>query len=73
MRAKKEDEDVKDLFNNTDFSIPVGLSYEMEEAVIDLRYNIGLSNIAQKGIANIVDNKIRNSVIMLTIGYKIPF
>jgi hypothetical protein len=71
MRAKKEDEDVKDLFNNTDFSIPVGLSYEMEEAVIDLRYNIGLSNIAQKGIANIVDNKIRNSVIMLTIGYKI--
>jgi hypothetical protein len=45
----------------------------MEEAVIDLRYNIGLSNIAQKGIANIVDNKIRNSVIMLTIGYKIPF
>ena len=53
----------------TDFSIPVGLSYEMDEAVIDLRYNIGLSNIAKGGIANIVDYKVRNSVIMLTIGY----
>ena len=73
MRAKQEDEDLKDFYNSTDFSIPVGLSYEMDEAVIDLRYNIGLSNIAKGGIANIVDYKVRNSVIMLTIGYKIPF
>jgi hypothetical protein len=73
MRAKNEDEDVKDFYRNSDFSIPVGLSYEIEEAVIDLRYNIGLSNIINKDLASALDSKVRNSVIMLTIGYKIPF
>lgn len=73
MRAKEADDDVKNFYEKSDFSIPVGISYEMEEAVIDLRYNIGLSNVAKGGIAHIVDQKVHNSVIMLTIGYKIPF
>ena len=51
-----------------DLSIPLGLSYEFSDFVIDARYNLGLTNI------NDTDNfKSNNGVIMLTVGYKIPF
>ena len=73
MRAKKGEDDIKDFYEKSDFSIPIGLSYEIDEAVIDLRYNLGISNISKSGIANIVAPKVRNSVIMLNIGYRIPF
>ena len=50
-----------------DLSIPLGLSYEFDDFVIDARYNLGLTNIYDS------DNvKVKNSVIMLTVGYKIP-
>ena len=51
-----------------DFSIPLGLSYEISDFVIDARYNLGLSNIYKDS-----DDKVKNGVIMLTVGYKIPF
>ena len=51
-----------------DFSIPLGLSYEISDFVIDARYNLGLTNINDNG-----HGKAKNAVIMLTIGYKIPF
>ena len=54
-----------DGLNKVDFSIPVGLSYEFSDFVIDARYNIGLTKISENA-------KPKNSVIMLTIGYKIP-
>lgn len=54
-----------DGYKKVDISIPVGLSYEFSDFVIDARYNFGLTKIADLG-----DSK--NSVIMLTIGYKIP-
>lgn len=51
-----------------DLSIPLGLSYEFSDFVIDARYNLGLTNI------NDTDSyKSKNGVIMLTVGYKIPF
>lgn len=46
-----------------DFSIPVGLSYEFNNVVIDARYNFGVTNIADGG-----DSK--NSVFQFTLGYK---
>jgi len=60
--------DIKKHYNSIDFSIPVGLSYEISDFVIDARYNFGLSNIAD---SEGDDVSVRNSVIMLTIGYKI--
>ena len=51
-----------------DLSIPLGLSYEFSDFVIDARYNLGLSNINDVG-----SDKVKNGVIMLTVGYKIPF
>ena len=61
----------KDGLKTFDFSIPLGLSYEISDFVIDARYNLGLSNIID---TDGHDNyKQKNSVIMLTVGYKIPF
>lgn len=80
LNAKQGGQDFKVFCKKSDFSIPVGLSYEFDDAVVELRYNIGLSNLMKAGVddeysvfygAN-ADKKIRNSVIMLTFGYRIP-
>ena len=68
MKAKNGDYDFKDDCKKVDFSIPVGLSYEFSDFVIDARYNFGLTKIYDDAGA-----KCKNSVIMLTLGYKIPF
>ena len=47
-----------------DFSIPIGLSYEYKNFVIDGRYNFGLTKISKYA-----DSK--NSVFQLTLGYKL--
>jgi hypothetical protein len=72
------DVDIKDVFNTIDFAVPVGISYEFSDFVIDARYNFGLTKIAKKdgnfqGYSFHDDhNDVKNSVIMLTVGYKIP-
>lgn len=55
------DVDVKSL----DFTIPVGLSYEISNFVIDARYNWGLT----KTIDGVGDGT-KNSVFQFTLGYK---
>ena len=46
-----------------DLSIPVGLSYEYQNIVLDARYNIGVTKVA--------DNWDHyNNVIQITVGYK---
>ena len=52
--------------NTFDLSIPVGLSYEYKDFVLDGRYNFGVTNIA-KGV------NTKNSVFQITLGYKLPF
>lgn len=69
MSAKHDGHDIKDGFKSIDLAIPFGLSYEISDFVIDARYNLGISNIVDD---NHGDDKVRNSVIMLTVGYKIP-
>lgn len=46
-----------------DFSIPVGLSYEYKNVVLDGRYNLGLTKVAD-------GDKVKNSVFQITLGYK---
>jgi hypothetical protein len=81
LNAHQGDDKIKDLCNKHDFSIPVGLSYEFDECALDLRYNIGLSNVFNSDAHYDIigdhcmtkaDGKTHNAVIMLTIGYKIP-
>ncbi|MBQ6767952.1 MAG: PorT family protein [Prevotella sp.] len=61
----KEEETSTSGLKKFDFSIPLGLSYEISDFVIDARYNLGLTKVSKAA-----DSK--NSVIMLTVGYKIP-
>jgi len=49
--------------NSFDFSIPVGLSYEYKNFVIDGRYNIGALKVVDGSDA-------KNSVFQFTVGYK---
>ena len=51
-----------------DFTIPVGLSYEISNFVIDARYNWGLT----KTIDGVGDGT-KNSVFQLTVGYKLVY
>ena len=68
MSAKWGDDDYKDNCEKFDLAIPVGLSYEISDFVIDARYNFGTSNIYKNS-----SKTYKNSVIMVTLGYKIPF
>ena len=62
------DIDIKDLFNNFDLSIPVGLSYEFKTPfVIDARYNIGISKVNKESFGG---KDSRNGVFTLSFGYK---
>ena len=46
-----------------DFSIPVGISYEYNNFVVDGRYNFGVTKI-------IDGSDSKNSVFQITLGYK---
>jgi hypothetical protein len=50
-------------FKSFDFSIPVGLSYEYNNVVLDARYNFGCTKVLEN-----FDPK--NSVFQITLGYK---
>ena len=66
--AKLGDLKNKDEFNSFNFAIPVGISYEYADFVLDLRYNIALSAINKNSSS---DNKYRSDLIQITVGYKI--
>ena len=57
-----------DDFKNFDFSIPLGVSYEISNFVIDARYNLGVTKLWDA-----TGSSSKNSVFQFTLGYKIPF
>ena len=54
-------------YKKFDFSIPLGLSYEFSDFVIDARYNLGLTNVMKDD-----PEKSKHRVWQFTLGYKIP-
>ena len=54
---------VKDIYESTFFSIPVGASYEINDFVFNLRYNIGLGDV-KKGPSGTFN------ALSCTVGYK---
>ena len=52
-------------FNKVDLAIPVGISYEFNNIVLDARYNIGLINIMKDDPEN-----SKNRFWQFTVGYK---
>ena len=63
--AVPRETDVKDVYKSVDLSIPLALSYEFENVILDARYNFGLSRIHQLDVV-----KSHNSVIQLSVGYR---
>ena len=57
----KVEEDID--INTFDFSIPVGISYDYKNVVLDARYNWGMTKVVDGA-----DSK--NSVFQITLGYK---
>lgn len=66
MNAKIDDADIKDACEKFNLSIPIGVSYEISNFVLDLRYNLGLMK------TNKPDNgsKARSDLFQITVGYK---
>ena len=65
--AKQDDNDWKDECKKFNFSIPVGLSYEYKNVVLDLRYNISVTKVNKDSDD---DNKWRSDLLQITLGYK---
>lgn len=65
LSAKVGGEDWKEFLKKVDFSIPVGISYEVSNVVIDARYNAGVTQILKEG-----EGKAKHSVFQFTLGYK---
>lgn len=64
----KDKDGYKGEVNTFDLSIPVGLSYEYNNFVLDGRYNWGVTKINKHSMKGVDDT--RNSVFQITLGYK---
>lgn len=67
MDAKSVVGDFDDAVKKFDLSVPVGLSYEFCNIVLDARYNFGLTKMFDM---NKVDLNSKNLAFQLTLGYK---
>ncbi len=65
--GKSVDTDTKDAFESFDLAMPIGISYEYNNVVIDARYNFGRTNIGKEAKG---DDKAKNSVFQVTLGYR---
>lgn len=62
--------DMGDYFSSTDFGVNLGLGYKFINGLfLQGRYNLGLSNIWDSEVFDTGDEKIKNSVIQLSLGY----
>lgn len=64
---KKHDINLNSTIKKVDFSIPVGLSFEYMNVIIDARYNIGLTNV-QKDFLEL--KPVKNRVFMFSAAYR---
>lgn len=55
------------FLNKVNLSIPVGLAYEWNHVALDVRYNIGVTNIYKDG--NSYDKPSHGSTFLVTLGY----
>jgi len=67
LTAKRNDDDWKSNAEKFNFAIPIGISYEFNNFVIDARYNFAVSPVNK---VRTDDNRWRSDLMQLTIGYK---
>lgn len=66
VETKETDENATSGFKRFDFAIPVGLSYEFSNIVIDVRYNFGVTKVFNYGNEGGI-----NRGFFFTVGYGI--
>ena len=57
--------------NSFDLAVPIGLSYEYKNFVLDARYNCGITDIKEEREKVVSSFKAKHSVFQFTLGYKI--
>jgi len=67
MNAKDESVDIKDACEKFNLAIPIGLSYEYQNIVLDARYNLAVTKVNKNSND---ENNWRSSLIQITLGYK---
>ena len=67
LSAKEESTNVKDYYEKMNISIPIGISGEYKNFVLDVRYNISLTKINKNSNS---ENKYRSDLVQITLGYK---
>ena len=67
LSAKEESTNVKDYYEKMNISIPIGISGEYKNFVLDVRYNISLTKINKNSNS---ENKYRSDLFQITLGYK---
>ncbi|OXG04434.1 outer membrane protein with beta-barrel domain [Flavobacterium araucananum] len=73
VSAKTDGDDAKDSFKSVDTGFNFGAGYNFTENVsVNLRYTVGLANIADYEVDNTEQylDSPKNSVLALTLGYK---
>lgn len=66
--TESESVDVKDDFKGIDFGLGLGAGYKLDSGLnFSLRYNLGLSNIADG--KDIGDYSVQNNVFQISLGY----
>lgn len=61
--------DIKSSLNTVELSMPVGVSYEYKNIVLDARYNLGLTNVTKSGLIPGYGFG-KNSVFQFMVGYR---
>ena len=62
--AKNEGKNVISSYKTLDFGVNFGVGFSLNKVIIDLRYNIGLSDVSK------YITSVKNSVFQLSVGYK---
>ena len=68
LNSKVDGVDRKDDCKKMNFSIPIGISYEISNIVLDIRYNIALTKVNKYDGPN--NEKSRSDMVQFTLGYK---
>lgn len=74
LSASIDGDDGKDSFKSTDFTIPVGTSYEFGNFMLDFTFYIGLTNTLKddsESHTHTKFNKLSNGYGTFTIGYRL--
>jgi hypothetical protein len=74
MNAKSDFGNIKPRFNPYDYQLLLGTSYVLSRNIeLELRYGMGVNNIANKNVFNILNDNIQTEIKNNTIGLSLNY